>query len=220
MTERASFLTLLTHRLGALRPDGVVRMAITGVDGAGKTRLADDLAAHLHAVGIACIRISIDGFHNPRSLRYRLGSQSPEGFYRDSFNLDEFKRLVLDPLSPGGDMRYREAIFDHRTDRAVTSEPKQASAPAALIVDGIFLLMHELSGYWDLSVLLDVEFEQSFQRMALRDGCPPDPLAEENRRYREGQMLYIAECRPQDRADLVVEYSEFDRPQIVADRAR
>jgi uridine kinase len=121
----------------------------------------------VETIGVTPIRVSIDGFHNPRSVRYRLGRQSPEGFYRDSFNLSEFKSAVLDPLSPGGNLQYREAAFDHRTDSVVASPTKQATATAILLVDGVFLLQPELARYWDLSILLDVQFELSFQRMAV-----------------------------------------------------
>jgi hypothetical protein len=40
-----------------------VRVAIDGVDGVGKTTLADELVAPLQLLGRDVIRASIDGFH-------------------------------------------------------------------------------------------------------------------------------------------------------------
>jgi uridine kinase len=72
--------------LAGLVPDGRVRVAIDGVDAAGKTTLADELAVHLQAHGRQVVRGSIDGFLRPRVERYRRGSESPEGYYHDSFD--------------------------------------------------------------------------------------------------------------------------------------
>ena len=62
---------------------------------------------------------------------------------------------------------------------------------------------------------LDVPFAVSFARMAKRDGRDPNPEAESNRRYYEGQQLYLRECRPRDEADVVVDYADMDLPMIV-----
>ncbi len=43
-----------------------VRVAIDGIDAAGKTMLADELAAAIRDCGRPVIRASIDGFHNAR----------------------------------------------------------------------------------------------------------------------------------------------------------
>ena len=51
--------------------------------------------------------------------------------------------------------------------------------------------------------------------MAQRDGSDPDPMAPANRRYREGQELYVKESRPRQSADVVVDYSDVDNPILV-----
>jgi alkylation response protein AidB-like acyl-CoA dehydrogenase len=89
----------------------VVRVGIDWVDGAGKTYLADELAELLRASGRSTIRASVDGFHHPRAIRYRRDRGSPEGFFHDSYDYDQLKAALLDPLSPGGTRRYRVAVF-------------------------------------------------------------------------------------------------------------
>ncbi|MEO8685725.1 MAG: uridine kinase, partial [Devosia sp.] len=76
----------------------------------------------------------IDGFHNPKAVRHAKGRASPEGFYRDSFNVDLFRTALLDPLAPGGDRHYRAAAYDHRTDSAVNASVQVAPTNAVLIV--------------------------------------------------------------------------------------
>ena len=56
---------------------------------------ADELAAVLRDRGHTVIRASVDGFHNPREIRYQRGRQSPAGYYLDSFDYDRLRRVLL-----------------------------------------------------------------------------------------------------------------------------
>lgn len=211
----AVFLAALAVRIGEAAGSGILRVGIDGVDGAGKTTLAERLGQVLEGSGNKVIHCSIDGFHNPRAVRYARGRDSAEGFYRDSFDVAAFKRELLDPLSPRGSGRFRRAVFDHRTDQPVVSTYETAGRSAILLVDGIFLQRPELRAYWDISIFLDVPFEQSHSRMSKRDGSDPSPFALSNRRYLGGQGIYLAECGPKARASILVDYADLDNPRIV-----
>lgn len=193
----------------------VTRVAIDGVDGAGKTMFGDTLGRALEACGAKVIRASVDGFHHPRAVRYRRGRHCPEGFYRDSYDYATLKQVLLDPLSPGGSGRYVPAVFDHTSDSWLTLSTRQAVAGDILIFDGIFAHRPELRGYWDLSVFLEVCFERSIERLGRRDSGPTDPRAPLNRRYIEGQELYLQECVPADRASVVVDNNELTAPCLL-----
>jgi uridine kinase len=172
----------------------------------------------LDRLGAPVIRASVDGFHHPREIRYRLGRDSPEGFYRDSYDLDALQRELLDPLSPGGSRRYRTAIFDHVEDRPVQGLQEVADRTAVLILDGLFLHRRELRSYWDLSIFLDAPFAITVPRGAARgDGWgSPDPAAPSNRRYVEGQRIYFAQDDPITRATIVIDHSDLTAPQVRA----
>ncbi len=135
----------------------IVRVGIDGVDGAGKTMFADELALVLAPSPRPLIRAGVDAFHQ-RSVRYRLGRHSPEGFYRDSYDYATLARVLLDPLSPGGSGRFRRAIFDVEADGFVDAPEEQAAPASILLFDGIFLHRPELRRYWDFSVFLHVEW--------------------------------------------------------------
>ncbi len=150
----------------------------------------------LEARSECVIRVSIDDFHAPAEKRYARGRHSPGGFYRDSYDYDRFRALLLDPLSPGGNRRFRRAIYDVARELPVTAADETAQDGAILIVDGIFLHRDELAPYWDYSVYLDVRFDVSVPRGASRGYGSPDPDAPENRRYVDGQRLYQAERSP------------------------
>jgi uridine kinase len=208
-------LDSLVARLPRPSADVVHRVAIDGVDGAGKTCLGNELAALLQACGRTVIRASVDGFHNPRAVRYRRGRNSPEGFFLDSHDYAGLKAALLDPLSPTGTRRYRVAIFDHRTDETVDLPEQVASGGEILLFDGIFLHRPELRSYWDYSIFLQVAFRVSIPRGAQRGEGSPDLAAPANRRYVQGQELYLRTCTPTSFASVVVNNDDLAEPYFV-----
>ncbi|WP_312012074.1 uridine kinase [Bradyrhizobium sp. AUGA SZCCT0182] len=217
----ASLLNRLAATVVALHPTRIIRVAIDGVDGAGKTTLADALAPLVAAQGRPTIRASVDDFHHPRSVRYARGRYSPDGFFLDSYDYDSFRTLLLDPLSPGSSGRYVARRFDLDNDRPFGPVTQQAPPTAALIVDGIFLHRPELRACWDLSIFLKVDFNVSVPRGARRgpDFGTPDPAAPPNQRYVGGQQRYLRECAPEEHADIVIGYNDLREPRILKWRA-
>jgi uridine kinase len=214
VTRREEFLHDLAGRIAGLRLGRPVRIGIDGVDGAGKTMLADELVAPLEALGRTVVRSSIDHFHRPRAERYRRGRQSPEGFYRDSFDVDAVVRCVLAPLGPDGSRAIRRAAFDHRADAQVDMPSERVPEDAVLLFDGIFLQQPVLRPHWDATVFLDVPFEVTVERSSRRDGMPNDVHAPEHHRYIEGQRIYLGECRPSELAAMVVDNADVDHPAV------
>ena len=188
-----------------------VLVAVDGVDGSGKTTFAARLQEGYRARGRAAQVIHLDDFLNPRAIRYRRGPQSPEGYFSDSYDLDGFRRSVLDPLvSVGPGRRIKRRLFDHRSDSPYEDEPVLIPPEAVVVVEGMFLHRDELVAWWDISVFLDVPFSVSVARMAMRDGTNPDPAHPSLARYVEGQRLYLDRCRPMDRATVVVDNTRDD----------
>jgi len=88
-----------------------------------------------------------------------------------------------------------------------------------LLIDGLFLHRDELRDYWDLSIWLEVPFTVTAARMARRDGTSPDPDDPSMARYVGGQRLYLAECTPAHRANVVLDNTDPDLPTVLAARA-
>ncbi len=173
--------------------DRRVLVAIDGVDGAGKTTFADRLAPRLDR---PVVRASEDDFLNPAAIRHRRGRGSPEGFFRDTYDLALLGLLLLDPFAAGRPFRRR--AFDVLADAPVVSVDEHAPAGALLLLDGMFLHRDELLGRWDLSILLDVPPEVAAERLLAREGKPTRP------RYVLGQRRYFAAGDPSSRASLVL----------------
>lgn len=199
---------------------GRTLVGVDGVDGAGKTTFADELAELLRESGLEVIRISMEDYLNPQAKRYEQGRSSAKGYYEDSYDYQRFTDEVLEPLGRDGSGRYRTMAYDLDSETEVKSPWRIAPNDVVVIVDGMFIHRDELCAQgkrkvWDLSVWLEVPFEQSFQRVAERAAkIVPDPEDPANARYYQGQLLYLESCDPSRRADIVVENAAPHSPVI------
>jgi len=167
----------------------VWRVAIDGTDGAGKTTLADELAAALRERGKEVVRMSVDDFHRPEEERYARGRLSPVGYYEDSFDHERFRAALL-PVDRG-----------------------------LVVVDGVFLQRPELDGCWHLRAWIDVSEAEALRRALGRDEQYHETRAEivelYERRYQPGQRLYRDAVDPRARADVVFENEDPAEPRLV-----
>lgn len=208
--EKKDVLDALVVEIVNLYGGGRVIVAVDGMDGAGKTHFADDLAAALSVIGHSVFRASLDDFHRSRTERHARGADSPEGYYRDSFDYSTFRRVLLEPFKLGGSTAFVTAAFDHRRDTAVPSKWRTGPKDAILVLDGIFLNRPELRDLWNYSVWLDVPREVAEERMLKRDGP-----TENAGRYREGQELYVAEASPRSVASAIIDNRDFEHPRRI-----
>jgi len=203
-------------------PDRVLRVAIDGPDAAGKSTLADALAARLAGETAGTrepIRVSIDDFHHSRDVRYRRGHLSPEGYVEDSFDYDAVRRLVLGPLAPGGSRWYRPAAFSYRAETPCVPPLRRAAREAVLLFDGVFLLCAELRDHWDLHIFVDVSPDEALRRALERDveslGGAVGVRERYRRRYLPGQQIYRAAASPEATADVVIDNTDPARPRVL-----
>jgi uridine kinase len=169
-------------------PGRLTRIGIDGVDGAGKTRLAEEVAQLLTTRRRPVVRVSLDQFERPTAERYVRGELSPEGYYLDAFDLDRFRAHVI---SLGGPIE------------------------AVLVCDGVFLHRPELADLWDASVWVEADLDVAAARGAQRNlGVWTDDLDATHERYRTrympAQRRYIEEERPHERADFVLHSTALD----------
>ncbi|HET8952474.1 MAG TPA: hypothetical protein VFN44_18265 [Solirubrobacteraceae bacterium] len=170
-----------------------VLVAVDGLDGAGKTTFADRLAP---LIDRTVVRASADDFLHPAAIRHARGRESPEGFFRDSYDLGALAARLLDPFAAG--LPFRRRVLDVAADAQVLGADEHAPADAVLLLDRLFLHRDELAGRWDLSILLDVRPEVAAERLLAREGTPT------RERYVIGQRLYFEACDPASRALLVL----------------
>lgn len=202
-------IEVVGDRIGGLDLGHPVRVAVDGITAVGKTTFADALAAELERRGRSVIRISMDGFHHPKAVRYRQGRASADGYYEDAYDLDAVRRVLLEPLGPHGDRRYRTAVIDLATDTPIEGPTLTANPDDVLIVDGSFLQKSTLRDAWDLVVHLQASFAAAEERGVARDaellGGTDTARQAFRQRYHAAQRRYLTECAPGQGADLRID---------------
>lgn len=215
ITPRDRVLGRIADHLAEKRPGHPLRVAVDGITASGKTTLARELTAAVMARGRSAAHLSMDGFHNPRVVRHRLGRDSADGYYADAYDFAAFQRLVLDPLGPGGDRKYRQRIIDLASDAPIDESPVFAAEDLVLVVDGSFL-QRELG--WDEVIFVDTSFEIARERGTRRDaellgGIEQAGHSFDNR-YHAASRRYLAEVRPADRATVVLGNDDVANPVL------
>jgi uridine kinase len=184
------------HLAAVHASDGLTRIGIDGVDGAGKTLLADEVAQLLTARERPAVRVSVDQFERPPAERYARGELSPEGYYLDAFDFERFRAHLL-------------SVSGHRE--------------LAIVADGVFLHRPELADLWDATVWVEVDLEVAARRGAERNRVWFDSLDETHERYRvrylPAQRRYIEELRPHERATFVLRNTDLTEPELVTNRS-
>ncbi|MDI1463327.1 uridylate kinase [Catellatospora sp. KI3] len=220
MGGRDEVLAEVARAVAAVSRPHPVRVAIDGNSAAGKSTFGDELAAAVRAVtSRPVIRVGLDWFKRAVSLRTAYPQDSPDSYYLDSWDYPAIREQLLEPLGPGGGRRYRDAIMNLPATEPVDGPVRTAADDAILLADGAFLQRAELDAYWDLRIYLAIGFDEVLRRGIVRDQAWMGDAAAAEHRYRTkyipGEQRYVDEVRPHERADLVVDNTDFAAPLLV-----
>jgi uridine kinase len=92
--------------------------------------------------------------------------------------------VLLEPLGPGGDRRYRAAYFHGWRDAPIDSPERLAPRDAVLLVDGVFLLRPEINDRWDYRIFVDAAVDVAIPRAIARDMTVATSLERVQETYR------------------------------------
>lgn len=221
--DRQRVIDEIAAEVAGLSPHRL-RVAVDGLTGAGKTSFGHELAAALRVLGRPTARASMDDFKFPwgHAREHGYDRTSGEGYYRNAYDFASARELLLRPAGADGS---GEVVLcsvdpltgeDHR-DIVVSMKPD-----AVLIVDSVFAFRREYDEFWEYRIWLDVD-----PALALRRGVERDTDREGSEeatrvhrdRYHVAEAIYLGEVHPAERADVVLDNSDFAR-LAVADRPR
>ncbi|HEY1346048.1 MAG TPA: hypothetical protein VGF54_13755 [Streptosporangiaceae bacterium] len=217
---RTVVLQRLARMITGIERPHPVRVGVDGFSAAGKSTLADELAAMVAGRGRACLRADLDDFKRPRAER----PPGPAGFYHGSFDLDAIRTFLLSPLGPGGDRHVRLKFFDQQSQAPFPVEVQSVPAGAIVIADGGYLLRPELGGLWDFRIFVEIDFGLVLARGAARDSAWMDSAQAAAERYRRyyipAERMYDAEADPRSQADVIVDNRDVAGPVLRQGRAQ
>ena len=193
-------------------------VAFDGVDTAGKTFIADKIDIALTKMNFQSIRVSIDKFHNSKNIRMKKGEFSPRGYFEDSFNLEKIIELIILPVK-NNEKTIITGIYDYKIEESIDRREIELNSQSIILFDGIFMNRNELFKYWDFSVFLDVNFENVIKRAIKRDsklfGNEEEIKFRYLNRYIPGQEIYLNECNPIERANIVIDNNDWNNPKLL-----
>lgn len=196
----------------------VVRIGINGIEGTGKTIFCQNLTNHLVSKKLQAIQITIDGYHNPKAVRYRQGRDSAQGYYEDAYNENKFLKYVL-KSSQNKTPYYIESIHNLETDEDVKPIKHWLTNQHILLTDGAYLFKNIFLPYWDFKIYLYSDFTTALMRGIQRDAESLGGLsaAEEKyeKRYHAASKMYMNECQPLQVADMIVNNNNFKDLKII-----
>jgi len=207
--ERARLLAVVAQQVCALG-SGRLKVAVDGRTASGKTSFGHELAQALAAMGRPVLRASLDDFKRPWRDRALYDRESGEGYYRNAFDYDAVRRLLLTPMA--GDGLCALCSIDPRTQIDHSDVKVRAAADAILVVDGVFAFRPELNDHWDLRIWLEITTADSIARGLARDGGDGSVMRD---RYVVSEDLYVVDVDPAAQADVVIDNSRFDRPKAL-----
>jgi uridine kinase len=203
---------------------GRLRVAVDGLTGAGKTSFGHELAAMLRGAGRPTTRASLDDFKHPwrHAREHGYDRVSGEGYYRNAYDFRSARDLLLGPAGPSGTGLVALCAFDPLTGEDHRDITVHAPPDAVLIVDSVFAFRPEYDDCWEYRIWLDVDPETALRRGIARDRATEgeEESARVHRdRYHVAEAIYLAEVRPQARADVIIDNRDFSHPAIIGPAA-
>lgn len=205
LNSLSDIVATIERRVAEGRQSGPLFVAVSGIDGSGKTFLAARVVEELRKRSLGVAPLNIDQWHTPPAVRF--GKERPgEHFYEHAFRWDDLFRLVIDPL--------REKRSVHVTVD-ITRLPENDIYPHlfsfenvdVILLEGIFILKRELVPRYDLKIWVECSFETALARALLRN---QEGLSQEEIRrdydtiYFAAQRYHFAKDDPRAHADFVL----------------
>ena len=216
--DRAAVLGRMVDLIAGLG-DHRLRVAVDGLTAAGKTSLGHELARGIAGHGRQVLRASLDDFKRPWRDRHLYDRESGEGYYRNAFDAEAARRLLLGPAAPGGDGVVALCSIDPITQIDHSSITTPMPTDGVLIVDGMFACRPEINDCWDLRIWVEVDEELSVRRATKRDagrlGSAEAAESVTRDRYLAAERIYLDEVRPLAFVEVIIDNTDFAHPVVV-----
>lgn len=191
-------------------------VGVNGVDTSGKTSFAIEFEKYLRSRGKKTILILLDDFHNPRTVR-SSGKDPVQSYIENAFNLELLEEKILRPMSQGQTVDTKLKLLDLESDEFTKVRRYQMDKDTVVILEGVLLYRNPIDKYFSVRVFLDVDFDEVLRRARSRDitRFGPDFIEKYKTKYIPVQKRYLAERKPLERSDIVVDNNDFTRPCLV-----
>ena len=180
-------------------------VAISGIDGSGKSTIADEVAAVLTAEGRRVALVRLDDWRTPARVRFIADDPAPH-FLDHAYRFDDLFTQLVDPLVRDGSLHLVVDSYPAGADEPVRRLVSHDQVDL-VVVEGIFLLERGVRERFDRTYWIDCPAEVALGRALGRnqEGRPPDQLRHDYETiYQPAQQLHLERAAPLANADVVV----------------
>lgn len=222
--ERAALVGTVATWIAELGT-GRLRVGVDGRTGAGKTSFGHELAAALRRAGRATMRASMDDFKHPwrHAREHGYDRVSGTGYYRNAYDFASARDLLLIPAGPSGSGEVALCGHDPLTGQDHRGTLVRTPPGTILVLDAVFAFRPEYDPYWEYRIWLEVDPQTALRRGISRDAAAEgtDGATRLHRdRYQAAENIYLAEVRPHDIADVIIDNRDLASPRILRNRHR
>jgi uridine kinase len=191
-------------------------VAVTGIDGCGKSVISPRVASRIEAHGLRVARLAVDDWLDLPHVRFDRSCPA-EGFYRRAIRFEELFARLVDPL-----VASRSISIEVDAARETATEFHRRrfdySDVDVVLLEGIYLLKRELRSRYDFSIWIECSFETALARAVARaqEGLSPDETERQYRTvYFPAQEIHFERDDPRRAASLVIVNDErFGRSEL------
>lgn len=187
-------------------------IGISGIDGAGKSTLADHLCARLRAQALPHYLVDIDSFLRPRKVR-NLNPDQAVGYYEETFEFEKIFDQFIKPLREQATLAKTFDLIEWPGD-TYKKKKFRVDGPLFLVLEGVFLFKRPYVDLFDLRVWIDISFGASLRRVHARHRdqeyySSADAINDRYQsRFYPGQRLHFERDEPKLTAHIVVSMAD------------
>jgi len=190
-------------------------VAVDGIDGSGKSILAQQLRAAAADAGVATVLLGVDDYRRP-VVWSQPGRSEADIYYDDYYDLGFLDRCLRAFLA--GDSSIAIPHFDSRSERIEGSRTIAFGDATVAIVEGVFALRVAAVATGAALIYLRTSFPEAHRRIVARDTARGRTVENVTHRigtrYFPSQERYLRDHDPVGRADVVIDNENFASPHI------
>ena len=107
-------------------------------------------------------------------------------------------------------------LLDLDRDTYTNRQTFRSSGETIILVEGVMLYRPPVDPFFDYRVFMDISFDQVLKRAKERDvpKYGPEIIEKYMKKYIPAQKMYMEKFSPKQRANLVINNDDYNRPSI------
>lgn len=194
-------------------------IGIDGMVGSGRMAFAEKLAEQLRLrEGLRAVIFSLDDFWLPPEKRHLRGNLSALDYYRNWYDYTYFRKYILSPLGPEGNLVYRHKLYDREKEAYDLGEQRLAQKDMIYIVEGMFALRRELVGSWHYRILLEVRMRRAFENYIATPTGETATMKKQRfiQQYLPAYVIHLQTSAVRERAHSIIDNNDPIYPSLIS----